>query len=101
MTGVHIGMKMKYLPWQLFVPLVIGGSLVIMYYAFTIKGEDKVGNVFFFFLAIGLFLIGIETLAKNTGIFVQYLPIIEPLYWGVSFITLILMLILFLFSIVS
>jgi len=36
-------LNMKYLPWQLFVSLVFGGSLVIRYYALTTKGKEMVG----------------------------------------------------------
>jgi len=68
MTGTMIGVNMKYLPWQLFVPLVIGISLVSMYGAITIKGKEV--NIFFLCMAISLFLLGIETLAKSTGVFV-------------------------------
>jgi len=100
-TDTMIGLNMKYLPWQLFVPLVIGISLVSMYGAITIKGKGKEINIFFFCMAISLFFLGIETLAKSTGIFVQYLPIIEPIYWGFACITIIFMVVFSLLAIVS
>ena len=46
MTGVNIGMNMKYLPWQLFVPIVLVLSVICVYGAVTLKDKSKLGNIF-------------------------------------------------------
>lgn len=87
MTGTFFGMNLKYL---LSVLIMFGLSVCGIYYALTLKGKGKIINIFFFCGAISTFLSGIKTLATHTGIFAQYLPIIEPMYWILACITIIL-----------
>jgi len=61
-----------------------------IYYGATMKGNGKVINIFLFCGGISMFLSVIKTLAKNTGIFAQYLPIIEPMHWIFECILIIL-----------
>jgi hypothetical protein len=91
MTGINIGLNAKYLPWQIFVLGVFGASIACMYYAMTIKNKGKVANVFFLCLSMCGIIMGIESLATNTGILAQYLPIIQLTYWVLFCIALILL----------
>jgi len=95
MTGTMIGLNMKYLPWQLTVPIMFGLSIACMYYAFTAKGKTKLGNILLFFIAIKGGLMVIKMLVEKTGVFAQYLPIIETLDWIGFFIVLILPFVLY------
>ena len=87
MTGTFLGINLKYL---LSVLIMFGLSICGIYYALTIKVKGKIINVFFFCGAISTFLSGIKTLTTHTGVFAQYLPIIEPTYWVFASITIIL-----------
>ena len=90
MAGTFLGINLKYLPWEVSVPIMFGISMSGIYYAITIKGKRKVINIFFFCGAISILFSGIELLAKNTGIFAQYLPIVEPMYWFFACILVVL-----------
>jgi hypothetical protein len=95
MTGVLIGMNLKYLPWQLSLAVMFCLSIGCIYYAITISGKNKVVKIFFICCAIGSVTTFIESLAINMGILAQYLSIIKTLDWVVFFITII---VLFFFS---
>ena len=88
MTGVNIGMNMKYLPWQLFVPIVLVLSVICVYGAVTLKDKSKLGNIFLICMAIFGFLLGIEKLAIHTGILSEYLPFLGPISYIFLFIGL-------------
>lgn len=94
MTGTFIGLNLKYLPWQLFVPVMFVMSIVCIYFGVTVRGRTKALNAVCFCAAIGAILMGMENLAIHTGIFAQYLSIIEILNW---FFFAILLIILFCF----
>lgn len=79
LTGVKIGMNMKYLPWQLFGTILIVFSIICAYGALTHKDKSKSGNIFLICLAIFAFLTGIDTLASHIGILLEYLPFFEPI----------------------
>ncbi|MBU2700580.1 hypothetical protein Ga0466249_001672 [Sporomusaceae bacterium BoRhaA] len=82
--------NLNHLPWQLFVAAMFCLFLVCAYGAAT-KKESKKVNVLFFCIAIMVFLVGIESLAIHTGIFVQYLPFLKPIYYSFLGIALILL----------
>jgi len=95
MTGAFIGLNLKYLPWQITVPILFGMAIACMYCAFRGKAKTKVANILFFFLALeGGFMV-IKTLAAQTGMFVQYLPMVEMLDVIGFVITMILVLVLY------
>ena len=88
MTGVNMGMNMKYLPWQLFSTLLIVISIICAYGAVTHKDKSKSGNIFLICLAIFAFLTGIDTLASHIGIFSEYLLFFEITSYIFFFIAL-------------
>ncbi|MBU2700581.1 putative membrane channel-forming protein YqfA (hemolysin III family) [Sporomusaceae bacterium BoRhaA] len=81
MTGTFLGLNLKYLPWQLVVPIMLGLSIFCAYGALTIRGKGKNANIFFFCLAIASFISGIKTMATHTGIFLNYLSLLDPIMY--------------------
>jgi len=90
LTGVLIGLSLKYLPWQLAALIMFALSILCLYVAVTTKSKSKAVNILCICCAIGLFFVTIEILAKSIGMFAQYLPIIETLDWIIFFVTIIL-----------
>ena len=90
MTGILIGLSLKYLPWQLAALIMFALSILCLYVAVTTKRTSKAVNILCICGAIGLFFVTIELLAKNIGVFSPYLSIIETLDWIIFFVTIIL-----------
>lgn len=91
MTGTAIGLNLKYLPWQLFVPAMFGLSILCVYGAITIKGKGKTIKLFLFCLAIVGVFMGIERLAISTGIGADYLPFLKPIIFSVMGIAMLVL----------
>lgn len=90
MTSTAIGLNMKYLPWQLFVPIMFGFSIGCIYFGVTTKGKSKTINMICYCSALAAFLMGLESLAINTGILAQCLPFLSPIYYSILGVILIL-----------
>jgi hypothetical protein len=98
MSGVIVGLNLKYLPWELYVPVMLCLSIFCMYGAITEKCKAKVGNVFLGCLSIIALVMGMKKLIISTGIFAQYLPFVEAFDWALFPIFVILVICIWLYA---
>lgn len=81
-------LSLKWLPWPLFVLVVLSLSIGCVYYAKSLKHLPIMLRISFLGFGITGPLIGIERVAQDTGILARYLPVLKPLsmfFFGISY----------------